>query len=122
MIKLLFGLLITVFTTFLGKKLTNKFSQKYEFYKAFEKFNSTALRNLNFKNGGISEFYGDDFGNEGFNSFVTKCILGNEEISVESILPKFLNESEKKEISDYFYEIGKHNFDAERDFLERNRL
>ncbi|MBR1867675.1 MAG: hypothetical protein IJ800_03745 [Clostridia bacterium] len=122
MLKLILGLMITALSTLIGKRFTNKYKDKYEFYKAYEKFNSTAIRNLNFRNGGIRGFYKDDFGNKNFNDFLGEII---DEIDSEAkikFLPNYLTEREKNEIVDYFTSIGRQNFNAEMDLLERTRV
>jgi len=86
-----------------GIKFAEKYTDKYTFYKSLNEFNEDFYGEVNFFRAGISALGKKKYFSESFSRLLNGYFSKNTTIN----LPKFLTDSQKNDITNYFAAIGK---------------
>ena len=117
MLKLILGICVTILSTLAGKRFTDKYFKRYNFFLSLGGFNSAAIRNMDFEKKGISEMLEMRFDDDDFNDYlqtVSKSVKSETDCPLP---PEFLEEKDRKAVREYFQNIGKFSSSTEKDFL-----
>ena len=115
MLKIIVGITITAITTFIGKKLSDKFVYRDKFFAALISFNNRLISNLSYKKEELPVFIKNDFGFDDFNSTVSSLNFGLSDLGLS--FPDYLKKDDVKISRDYFIAIGKQSNFAETKYL-----
>ncbi len=115
MLKIVIGISVVFFTTFLGKKFSDKFVGRDKFMAALISFNNRLITNLSFKRESIPEFIVNDFGNDDFNSTLSGIDFTKDDLGLS--FPDYIKKDDSKIFRDYFIAIGKQSEYAENEYL-----
>lgn len=121
MLKILLGIIIVGLTTIVGKKATKRHILRTNFFSSLSEFNSALLRDLAYKKDGVVSVLKKKYQDEEFNEYVRKvsfAYINNEQTPFP---PEFLSETDKKTVTEYFYEIGRYGERAQKDYLKVKR-
>ncbi len=112
MTKLLLGLAVIAFTTFIGYLLTKKYRKRKSFFSQFYDFNNRFLNEIAYFRRPVGEFIAKYPYNGEFNEFLKGYLKNiNAPFGIETLLQtddfSFITKDEKQLIIDYFSTLGK---------------
>ena len=121
MLKTLLGFAILLLTSYLGKKMTEKYSLRFKFISALDDFNSAMIRDISFKREGVIALMANDYGNEDFEKYLKGVVNAKKIDTALPELPPYIQADDAIKISDYFSSIGSLNSNSEVDLLNSMR-
>ena len=121
MIKYLLGLIIAAASTITGKRSTDRYKKRYEFFNSLSSFNSDVIRDMAYKKNGILSLMQKSYGNAPFDEYLAKIEKSIREETGLPEVPYFLEREDGEFVSGYFSEIGKFSSASETDFLAAAR-
>ncbi len=113
------GILITALTTWIGKKISDKYIYQEKFLNALNTFNGELIRNLAFRHDSIAKIRNKDFHFSDFNDFVSRVDFDG---VIASGCPKYLDKDQRDAVISYFSGLGRNSLSAEKNFLEEYKV
>ncbi|MBO4262286.1 MAG: hypothetical protein J5903_00690 [Clostridia bacterium] len=117
MIKYIVGFLVVAISTVAGKKFTEKYKCRYDFFKALSAFNSEVIRDMAYKKDGLLSVMKKSYGNDSFDEYLKKVAKSAEEGTELPEPPEFLEREDGGYVKKYFSQIGRFSSAAETDLL-----
>ncbi len=113
MLKIIIGFLIVAACTIIGANYSDIQKKKEEFFFYLGDFNARLIMNLSYKKENVKRILEEEK-YALFKNIYEKGQSGR----TENVFPNYLNDEQKKIVSEYFLNVGKGATKAEEDFLE----
>lgn len=110
----IFGILALVALTYAGKKYSDKFKKRREYYYSFLSFSRDMIANAEYKKDSVKNVALNEYSSEDFMRTLSSEGLFTGE---GAYFPPYLQKSEKEFAKNYFLTAGKNVGKAEKDFL-----
>lgn len=119
MTKVFLGIILFLIAFVCGDNLSKKYSNRSSFYKSLEEFNGDFISLINFRKDNLITLLKKEYPSE----YLNKVLQSKIEVMRENIndlnMPSFLIDKEKRELEEYFSQLGIYDSNTQLDFLKR---
>lgn len=113
MLKIIFGALVLIASTFVGASYSRSYKKKEKFYELFFSLNSDLKINLSFHLDNVKEIIDSKNKYEIFSAFYNSALDGR-----RCETPSFLTTEQSDFVNEFFSAVGKRDAETESEFLE----
>lgn len=119
MTKVFLGIILFLIAFVCGDNLSKKYSNRSSFYKSLEEFNGDFISLINFRKDNLITLLKKEYPSEYLNKVLQSKIEVMRENTNDLNMPSFLIDKEKRELEEYFSQLGIYDSNTQLDFLKR---